>query len=175
MTMNKFLSISIIFLISGSTISFMPSHNIAAQKEYNLPSWIMQLKAWQTQGKIDNLEFTNAIEYLVKQGVLSAGSAEELLEAPHPPGQEEKEGKCADRDFPIVDWSSCDLSGASLSHANLHDSNLAATNLSRSNLQSAYMIDSTLRDANLDYADMTNADLVGADLQGASMIGIKEK
>jgi hypothetical protein len=165
-----FFSLFVIILLSFSaTPNFSLIHYISGEEDHSIPSWLIHLERWDVQGKISNSEYTQAIEYTLKQGFLQRDTAEELVEMVKPDLTLDADDKCWDRNFPKVNWSGCDFSGMNLNHADLADANLVGTNFANANLEKADLVEANLANSNLSHADITNMDLAEANLAGANM------
>ena len=57
-----------IFIISASITAVL---SIQAQQEYEIPNWIRNTALWWGQEKISDADFVNAIQYMMKEEILS--------------------------------------------------------------------------------------------------------
>ena len=173
MSQIKIILLFVIVILSFSTIlNFSLMQYIHGEEDYGIPSWLLHLEQWDSQGKISNSEYIQAVEYALKQGLLQRQTAEELTEVVTPSSTPDKDDKCWDRNFPNVDWHGCDMSGMNLNHADLDDANLEGVNLSHATLFKANLAEAHLDNAILDNAEMTNIDLPESHLSGASFVGV---
>ncbi len=161
-------SLFVIIILFSTMSNFSMTQYISAEKD-NVPSWILHLARWETQGKISYSEYSDTIQYLFKQGLLQRESAEELVEAIQPNLTPDRDDKCRDRNFPNVNWAGCDFSETNLNHANLVDANLAGTSFEHANINKAYLFRANLIGAHLQNVEMINAQLVEANLSGANL------
>jgi len=65
--------------ISVVAISLVTVLSIDAQQEHVTPPWIMKLTIWWEQGLISNVEYQNAIDYLVNEEIIEINQADQTL------------------------------------------------------------------------------------------------
>src|SRR5574340_1715338 len=155
----------VIVILSFSTIlNFSLMQYIYGEEDYDIPSWLVHLAQWDSQGKITNSEYTQAVEYSLKQGFLQRQIAEELIEIVNPSSTPDEDDKCWDKNFPKVNWSGCDFSEKNLNHADLAHANLDGTNFANANLAKASRIEANLEHSYLSHADIAYTDPENAHL-----------
>src|SRR5439155_25543589 len=78
--------------------------------------------------------YNQGIRYLIEHGMFHVPKNDPQMKS----GSDMPAKNCAQRTFPIVNWSGCNFSGANLNHYNLHGANLSNINLDHANISKAY-------------------------------------
>ncbi len=171
----------------GILLTSVTTYGFAQTDSEIFPEWIKNTIKFWADGLVTDMEFKNAIEYLIEKQIividkptveindLLPTDSVKVISGISLVGLDLSEVDFTGATIINVDFSGADLSGTDFSGMTLHNVNFTNTNLSNSNLSNQDLSNTEfrgtiLKNANLSGTNLSNVYFEGVDLTNANLV-----